>query len=114
MFYAEARLAPGAAWTLGCEHPERALYLVEGEIELAGERFEPGRLVVLCAGRDVEIRARGPAHLMLLGGVPLGERHVWWNFVSSRPERIERAKQDWRAGRFGKVPGDPEFIPLPE
>jgi len=62
----------------------------------------------------VVLEARTPARLMLLGGQTLGPRHIWWNFVSSSKERIEQAKQDWRAGRFGAVPGDPEFIPLPD
>jgi redox-sensitive bicupin YhaK (pirin superfamily) len=114
MFYAEARLEAGAVLELPAEHEERAVYPVEGTLGIAGERFEPARLLVLSPGRTVEIHAHGPAHLMLLGGAPLGPRHVWWNFVSSRAERIEQAKRDWQSGRFAAVPGDPEFIPLPQ
>jgi redox-sensitive bicupin YhaK (pirin superfamily) len=114
LFYAELRLAAGASLSVPAEHAERGVYPLEGSVEIAGEVFEPGRLLVLVAGRGVAIRALSPAHLMLLGGEPLGRRHLWWNFVSSRPERIEQAKRDWKQGRFGAVPGDPEFIPLPE
>jgi hypothetical protein len=97
-------------------HEERALYLVQGEIEIAGDRFEPGRLLVLRPGDALTARAITPAHFMLLGGAAMdGPRHIWWNFVSSRKERIEQAKEDWKAMRFGTVPGDDkEFIPLPE
>lgn len=115
MFYADARLDAGASLPLDADHEERGLYLVSGEIEVAGESFEPGRLLVFRLGDAVTIRARTPARFMLLGGAALGRRHIWWNFVSSRKERIEQAKEDWRAGRFGTVPGDDkEFIPLPD
>jgi redox-sensitive bicupin YhaK (pirin superfamily) len=77
--------------------------------------FAPGRLLVLRPGDTISVRARTPARFMALGGAALGARHVWWNFVSSRKERIEQAKEDWKAGRFGTVPGDEaEFIPLPQ
>ena len=115
IFYADARLDAGAALPLDAGHEERGLYLVSGEIDVAGEAFEPGRLLVFRPGDAVTITARTPARFMLLGGAALGPRHIWWNFVSSRKERIEQAKEDWKAGRFGKVPGDDkEFIPLPE
>lgn len=115
IFYADARLEAGASLPLDSDHEERGLYLVSGEIEIPGERFEPGKLLVFRPGVAVTIRAKTPARFMLLGGAALGPRHVWWNFVSSRKERIEQAKEDWRAGRFGLIPGDDkEFIPLPE
>ncbi|MGD9980006.1 MAG: pirin family protein [Hyphomonadaceae bacterium] len=115
MFYADAQLSAGASLPLGAEHEERGLYLVSGEIEIAGERFEKGRLLIFRPGDAITILALSPARFMLLGGANLGRRHLWWNFVSSRKERIEQAKEDWRAGRFGTVPGDEtEFIPLPE
>jgi redox-sensitive bicupin YhaK (pirin superfamily) len=115
MFYADARLDTGAALPLDAEHEERGVYLVAGEIDVAGETFAPGRLLVFRPGDAITIMARTPARFMLLGGAALGPRHIWWNFVSSRKERIEQAKEDWRAGRFGAVPGDDkEFIPLPE
>lgn len=116
MFYADARLDAGASLPLDAEHEERGLYLVEGEIEIAGERFEKGRLLVFRPGDAITIKAVTPARFMLLGGAAMdGARHVWWNFVSSRKDRIEQAKEDWKAGRFGDVPGDDkEFIPLPD
>ena len=115
LFYADARLSAGASLPLDAEHEERALYLVEGEIEIAGDRFAPGRLLVFRPGDRITIKALATARFMLLGGAALdGPRHMWWNFVSSRKERIEQAKEDWKAGRFGTVPGDEtEFIPLP-
>jgi len=114
--YAEATLKPGASLPIGAEHEERALYAIDGSVEIAGARFEPGRLLVLHPGDPVSVQAgeRG-ARFMVLGGETMdGPRHLWWNFVSSSRERIEQAKADWQAGRFGKVPGDDEFIPLPE
>jgi hypothetical protein len=115
MFYADATLAAGASLPLGAEHEERGLYLISGEIEIAGDRFERGRLLIFRPGDAITIKALAPSRFMVLGGATLGPRHIWWNFVSSRKERIERAKEDWRAGRFGKIPGDDkEFIPLPE
>jgi redox-sensitive bicupin YhaK (pirin superfamily) len=117
LFYADAVLTPGAAVPLPEEHEERAAYVVDGEVEVAGDRFEPGRMLVFRAGDRLSLRA-GPrgARLLLLGGAAMdGPRHLFWNFVSSSRERIEQAKADWKAGRFGKVPGDEkEFIPLPE
>lgn len=114
-FYLDARLETGATLTLPEEHPERALYIVEGAVEIAGSRFQAGRMVVFEAGDSVTVMAAEASHLMLLGGAPLdGERHLWWNFVASSNERMERAKADWKEGRFAKVPGETEFIPLPE
>ena len=114
-FYLEANLEPGADLALPEGYDERAVYVVTGAITLHGERFDAGRMLVLEDGHNETVTAEGPAKLMLLGGAPLdGKRHIWWNFVSSRPARIEQAKADWQAGRFAKVPGDEEFIPLPE
>jgi redox-sensitive bicupin YhaK (pirin superfamily) len=112
--YADAELAPGARLALDAYYPERAIYLVEGEIELAGERITAGQMIVLRESEPVVIRATSDARLMLLGGESAdAPRHIWWNFVSSSSERIEQAKADWREGRFGPVPGETEFIPLP-
>lgn len=117
LFYADAVLRPGAALPLPDEHEERAAYVLDGEVEAAGDRFTPGRMLVFRAGDRLALRAgsRG-ARVLLLGGAAMdGPRHLFWNFVSSSRERIEQAKEDWRAGRFGTVPGDEaEFIPLPE
>ena len=115
MFYADVSLDPGASFPLDAVHQERAIYTVQGDIEIAGDVFGPGQLLVFRPGDAITIRARGSVRFMALGGEPMdGPRHLWWNFVSSRPERIEQAKADWRAGRFDSVPGEHEFIPLPE
>jgi redox-sensitive bicupin YhaK (pirin superfamily) len=112
--YADVALDAGARLAVPLEAEERALYLVDGTVEIAGEEFAPGRLLVLRPATEVVVTARSAARLMLLGGAPLdGPRHIWWNFVSSSRERIEQAKADWQAGRFPAVPGDSEFIPLP-
>jgi redox-sensitive bicupin YhaK (pirin superfamily) len=116
LFYVEAQLEQGAGLILPEEHAERAAYVVEGSLACDGEAQGPGRLLVFRAGAPARIHAQEPARVMLLGGAPVdGERHVFWNFVSSSAERIERAKTNWREGRFPKVPGDEvEFIPLPD
>ncbi len=86
-----------------------------GEIDIDGQKIEINTMAVLEPGADVEITAAADSRYMLLGGEPLeGRRTVWWNFVSSRPERIEQAKQDWQDGKFAAVPGETEFIPLPD
>jgi redox-sensitive bicupin YhaK (pirin superfamily) len=115
-FYAEAVLAPGAVLPLDPDYDERALFIASGEIDIAGETFAAGRLLVFRPGDRISILAVSQARLMLVGGEPMdGPRHIWWNFVSSSKDRIDAAKADWKAGRFGVVPGDAgEFIPLPE
>ena len=113
--YAEIVLAPGASVPLDPDHEERAIYVVEGEVDIAGELFEGPRLLVFRPGDRITVRAPRRARLMLLGGAALeGPRYIWWNFVSSRRERIEQAKDDWKKGRFTPVPGETESIPLPE
>jgi redox-sensitive bicupin YhaK (pirin superfamily) len=115
MFYADAALAPGARLQLPPEHEERAIYIARGRIEIAGDTFDAGRLVVFRPGDAIAVSAADAARLLLLGGEPMdGPRHLYWNFVSSSQDRIEQAKADWKAGRFAPVPGDPEFIPLPD
>ena len=101
---------------LPADEEERAAYLVAGEVDIAGDSFTSGRLLVFRPGDAITITARSDAHLVLLGGAAMdGPRHIWWNFVSSRKERIEQAKADWKLARFDTVPGDEkEFIPLPE
>jgi redox-sensitive bicupin YhaK (pirin superfamily) len=117
LFYADALLKAGAALPLPDQHEERAAYVLDGEVEISGDRFVSGQMLVFRAGDRLALRA-GPqdARVLLLGGATMdGPRHLFWNFVSSSRERIEQAKEDWRAGRFGKVKGDEaEFIPLPE
>ncbi len=115
LFYADASLEAGARFLLPAEHAERALYLVSGRVKIGGEAFEPGRLLVFRGRDEIPIEAHAASRAMLLGGQPLdGPRHIWWNFVSNSKERIEQAKADWKAGRFAPVPGESEFIPLPE
>ncbi len=116
LFLVEAQLAAGARLALAPEHEERAAYLLSGTIAIDGTRWEAGQLLVFAPGREIVFEAESDARLALLGGEPMdGPRHIWWNFVSSRPERIEQAKEDWRRDRFGApVAGDDEFIPLPE
>jgi len=113
--YVDARLESGARLAVDLSHPERAVHVVEGDVRCDGQPIAPGVMAVLRPGARVVVEAAGPARVMLVGGAPLdGPRHIFWNFVSSSKERIERAADDWRAGRFPKVPGDEkEFIPLP-
>ncbi|MFA8442524.1 pirin family protein [Yoonia sp.] len=122
MFYLDAVLAPGAGLPLPDNHEDRGAYVLEGAVEIAGESFAAGRMMVFRPGDRVSMKA-GPqgARVMLLGGATMeGERYIWWNFVASSKERIEEAKEAWRAGdwqngRFQLPPGDDaEFIPLPE
>jgi len=115
MFYADAALEAGARLPLDAGHEERAIYIVDGAIEVAGDRFEKAQLLVFRPGDRITIAALTPARLILLGGEPMdGPRHIWWNFVSSSKDRIDQAKADWQAGRFTPVPDETEFIPLPE
>ncbi|MBM0206322.1 hypothetical protein JNW90_27400 [Micromonospora sp. STR1s_5] len=95
---------------------ERAVYTLNGGIEIAGDTFGPGQLLVLRPGDHILVAATSDAEFMLFGGAPMGgPRYIWWNFVSSRLERIEQAKEEWAQGRFDTVPGDvEEFIPLPD
>jgi redox-sensitive bicupin YhaK (pirin superfamily) len=122
MFYADAVLAPGARLPMPAEHEDRGVYVVEGDVAIAGESFAAGQMMVFRPGDAITLTAgeRG-ARLMLLGGETLaGPRYIWWNFVASSRERIEAAKEAWAAadfrdGRFHLPPGDEaEFIPLPE
>jgi len=115
MFYLAARLEAGSEVELPEECRERAVYVAEGEIAVAGEHHGVGRMVVFEPEGPATVHAVTASRVMLLGGAPLdGPRHIWWNFVSSSLERIERAKRDWREERFVAVPGDDERIPLPE
>ncbi len=114
--FADAKLAAGAALPVDAATEERAVYVVDGEIEIAGDRFEAGKLLILRPGDPITVNAVGDARVVLVGGAAMdGPRHIWWNFVSSRKERIEQAKADWKQNRFDTVPGDEsEFIPLPD
>jgi redox-sensitive bicupin YhaK (pirin superfamily) len=115
MFYADVVLSAGASVPLDPDYEERAIYTVDGEIEIAGDMFTGGALLVFRPGDRITITAKSDARFMMLGGEPMeGPRFIWWNFVSSRMERIEQAKADWKQARFDSVPGDSEFIPLPD
>ena len=111
----DVRLNADTKLPISAEHEERGIYIVEGEIDIAGESFEAGRLLVFRPGDEITIKGRQPSRLMLLGGEPMdGPRYIWWNFVSSSKERIEQAKEDWIQRRFDIVPGnEEEFTPLP-
>ena len=114
--FADASLEAGAALPVDPDCEERAIYVTGGEIEIAGGSFTAGCMLVLRPGDPITVKAVSNARVIILGGAPLdGPRHLWWNFVSSRKERIEQARADWADGRFPKIPGDEiEFIPLPE
>jgi len=114
MFYAAVSLKPGARFPLPSGDQERAAYVAEGAVTAGGERFEVGALLVFRSGDEATVEAASPTRLLILGGEPSdGPRHIFWNFVSSSRDRIEAAKADWRAGRFPKVPGETDSIPLP-
>ncbi|MCG2613763.1 pirin family protein [Terrimonas sp. NA20] len=115
LFYIHAVLKPGARFGLPKEHSERGLYIVKGSIEVNGHSYQDGQMLVFSRGADPLIIAKTDTVMMLLGGEPLGDRYIWWNFVSSRKERIEQAKEDWKQGRIILPPTDnDEFIPLPD
>lgn len=117
MFNADVALVPGARFRIDGEHIERAVFVISGTIEVAGQdgRFTEDQLIVFKPGSEIVLKAIGPARLMVLGGEPLAEkRHIFWNFVSSRRERIEQAALDWRDRVFPGVPGETEFTPLPD
>jgi hypothetical protein len=114
MFYIHWELSVGARAELPAEYPERAIYVAAGRVEVEGQSFEQGEMLVFAPGRAVTVSALQPSTVMALGGEPIGQRFIEWNFVSSSKERIEQAKADWRAGRM-KLPDfdSEEFIPLP-
>lgn len=115
LFYLHVQLETNARFGLPMEHAERGIYIAKGSLELSGRIYSAGQMLVFTKGVDPILLAKEPTTLMLLGGQPLGERYIWWNFVSSRKERIEQAKADWKEGRIILPPNDnQEFVPLPE
>lgn len=115
LFYLHVKLEKGAHFGLPEKHAERAVYLAKGRLEIFGITYTTGQMLVFDEGADPVIIAKEACDFMVLGGEPLGERFIWWNFVSSRKERIEQAKEDWKQGRILLPPtDDKEFIPLPE
>lgn len=114
-FYVDVSLEAGKSVPLDAHYEERAIYVAEGSVEIAGESFEGPQLLIFRPGDRITVTAVRPTRMMLLGGATMdGPRHIWWNFVSSSKERIEQAKEDWVQKRFRDVPGETEFIPLPE
>ena len=115
LFYLHVVLQQGASFGLPKEHSERGFYIAKGTVEISGVKYFSGQMLVFSNGVDPLIKAIENTTLMMLGGEPLGDRYIWWNFVSSRKERIEQAKADWKEGRIILPPNDnKEFIPLPE
>ena len=115
LFYLHVTLDKGARFGLPKEHSERGIYIAKGSVEVAEKNYSPGQMLVFNKGVDPTIIANEPTTLMLLGGEPLGERFIWWNFVSSRRESIDQAKSDWKEGSIILPPSDNhEFVPLPE
>jgi redox-sensitive bicupin YhaK (pirin superfamily) len=115
MFYLDVHTDAGVTLDITNEYAERAVYIVAGDIQLDGTSYGENEMLVLNPDADIDVTASSGTRFMLHGGDPIdGERHIWWNFVSSSKERIEHAKDDWKSGRFGTIDGDDEFIPLPE
>ena len=111
--YLECRFPAGTALTLPGGIEEMAVYVVSGDIEIHQHRLDEKVMAVVRAGDCPTLEARADSHAMVIGGAAMGERHIWWNFVSSSKQRIQQAADDWREGRYEMVPGDDEFIPLP-
>ncbi|WP_204140483.1 pirin family protein [Halomicronema sp. CCY15110] len=114
ILYLDLQFAAGGKFSLAADYSERAVYSVTAGLTIDGEPLEQHRLAVLKPHQVVTVAAEDAARGIIIGGDPLGTRHKWWNFVSSRLERIEQAKQDWQDAKFGSVPEETEYIPLPE
>lgn len=116
LFYTDIAMPAGCKLPLPPDHQERAAYVVEGAVSCGDARAERGQILIFARGAEIVLHAAVAARIAVIGGAALdGPRHIWWNFVSSRRERIEQAKADWKAGGFGTVVGDDkEFIPLPK
>ena len=113
--YADIAMQATRRFAVPAKHEERGLYVIEGRVAIGAQECEPGQLLVLTPGSEAIIQAQTAARLLVFGGAPLeGPRYVWWNFVSSRRDRIVQAAEDWKDGKFAPVPGETEFIPLPE
>jgi redox-sensitive bicupin YhaK (pirin superfamily) len=114
IIYLDVQFTPGSQFSLPSDYSEQAIYSVTPGLKIDGEPIAQHRLALLKPGATVSISAEATARCLVIGGEPVGERTKWWNFVSSNPERIDRAKQDWQQGRFDLVPDETEFIPLPD
>ena len=115
LFYADVELQPGGRLALPRDYSERAVYVIRGSVDIDGRNYQTGQMPVFAPGQAPVVTGQRNSRVMLLGGEPLGLRHIWWNFVSSRKERIEQAKADWQAGRIALPAQDSaEYIPLPD
>lgn len=112
--YLECRMPAGSELTMSDDYTELGAYVVDGKLDIDGHEYSEGVMAVRCPGKTMMLKADEDCHVMVFGGEHIGERHLWWNLVSSSRERIEKAKADWREKRFDSVPGDDTFIPLPE
>ena len=111
--YLELKMPAGSSIGLPDHYQQLAAYVVDGEITSGGRSLAPGEMAVASAAATMKLEAAAASHVMVIGGAAFERRHIWWNFVASSKQRIEEAKDDWRENRFGTVPGDDEFIPLP-
>jgi redox-sensitive bicupin YhaK (pirin superfamily) len=114
MLYLECQMREGATLALPDSEQELAAYVVSGQARIGDRSLGEGTMAVLHVGTAARMEANKESRVMIIGGEGLGERHIWWNFVSSSRERIRQASDDWRQERFAMVPGDDEFIPLPD
>jgi len=114
MLYLELRMPAGSEIDVPADYEERAAYIVDGDVRIGEESFGAGLMAVVRPDKVLRLSATEDSRVMIVGGAHMGKRHIWWNFVASSKERIEQAKRDWAEGRFGRIPGETEFIPLPE
>lgn len=114
ILYLECKIPKGASIRLPESARELAAFVVNGAVSIDGDNYSNGIMAVACPDSPVEVFANEDSRVMVIGGESVGMRKLWWNFVATSPERLEQAKDDWKEGRFGSVPGDDEFIPLPE
>jgi redox-sensitive bicupin YhaK (pirin superfamily) len=113
MIYLELRMPAGTQIVVPADYDERAAYVVEGDVRIGEASYGAGLMAVAQPSRELHLSAAADSHVMIVGGAHMGKRHIWWNFVSTSKDRIEQAKEDWTEDRFGKIPGETEFIPLP-
>jgi redox-sensitive bicupin YhaK (pirin superfamily) len=114
LFYLDVQMPEGSRLQMTDEYAERALHVISGSVAVCDHQFGPFDMAICSPAARVEIVALADTRLVIFGGAPMSERFIWWNFVSSSKPRIEQAKLDWKEGRFASVPGETEFIPLPD
>jgi len=113
MRYLELRMPAGSSIRVPADYEEQAAYVVDGDVRIGDTGFTTGLMAVARPSRDLHLLAEADSHVMIVGGAHMGPRHIWWNFVATSKDRIEQAKRDWEEQRFGRIPGETEFIPLP-